>query len=723
MKIQLVRLLAAVLLFAATPVMLAQGTAFTYQGQLLTTNGPAHGLYDFTFALYNASTGGSQAGSTIQTNGVNVTNGLFMATMDFGPGIFNGTAYWLQIGVRTNSAASFTALTSRQELTPAPYAIYAENATMLAYGTAIGTGFGNSIQSGGTYDFIGGGQFNTNGAPNSTIGGGAANYIESGANTSTIGGGANNTIQPSATDSTVGGGTVNTIQTGAYQSTIAGGNLNVIQSSADQATIAGGDQNVIQAGAVDSTIGGGTYNTNSNSYATVGGGSHNTASGQNATVSGGGDNVASGAYATVAGGGGQPNIASGQNAAVGGGTGNIASGNYAAVSGGQENTNSSPLSMIGSGYENVIQPGNAAVIGGGYQNLIETNSYEGTIAGGWANSIDLNGEQATIGGGHANVIQAGGFDCTIGGGAGNTIYTNNSASTISGGSANTIAGNVANGFIGGGYQNTNDGTMSVIGGGQLNIEHTSYETIAGGYQNTAFAQYDVVGGGYENIADGPDATVPGGESNLALGQASFAAGQGAYAIYANSFVWSDGSQGIGGFESTGPDTFSVLASGGITLDGAVVISSSCSVASLTIRGGADLAEPFPMSAAQPEMLSGSVVVIDDQHPGQLKLSDQPYDTRVAGVISGANGIHPGIQMLQQDVLGVGRNVALTGRVYVRVDASYGAILPGDFLTTSPTPGCAMKVTDHFRAEGAILGKAMTGLGEGRGMVLVLVTLQ
>ena len=35
----------------------------------------------------------------------------------------------------------------------------------------------------------------------------------------------------------------------------------------------------------------------------------------------------------------------------------------------------------------------------------------------------------------------------------------------------------------------------------------------------------------------------------------------------------------------------------------------------------------------------------------------------------------------------------------------------------------MKVTDNASAQGAILGKAMTGLNEGKGMVLVLVTLQ
>jgi hypothetical protein len=117
------------------------------------------------------------------------------------------------------------------------------------------------------------------------------------------------------------------------------------------------------------------------------------------------------------------------------------------------------------------------------------------------------------------------------------------------------------------------------------------------------------------------------------------------------------------------------------------------------------------------------VVIDEENPGHLKVSSQAYDTRVAGVLSGANGIKPGIQMLQQGLLEGGKNVALTGRVYVLADASNGPIKPGDLLTTSSMPGHAMKVSDHARAQGAILGKAMTSLKEGQGMVLVLVTLQ
>jgi hypothetical protein len=142
---------------------------------------------------------------------------------------------------------------------------------------------------------------------------------------------------------------------------------------------------------------------------------------------------------------------------------------------------------------------------------------------------------------------------------------------------------------------------------------------------------------------------------------------------------------------------------------------------LTITGGCDLAEPFPTK--EKEVEKGSVMVIDDEHPGRLKLSTQACDTRVAGIISGANGVNPGITLQQDGTFDQGQNVALSGRVYVKADATQGAIKPGDLLTTSNTPGHAMKVSDHSKAQGAILGKAMTALPAGQGLVLVLVTLQ
>jgi hypothetical protein len=71
----------------------------------------------------------------------------------------------------------------------------------------------------------------------------------------------------------------------------------------------------------------------------------------------------------------------------------------------------------------------------------------------------------------------------------------------------------------------------------------------------------------------------------------------------------------------------------------------------------------------------------------------------------------------------GQDVALSGRVYVRADASTDAIRPGDLLTTSSLRGHAMKATDHARAQGAVIGKAMSSLDRGTGLVLVLVALQ
>jgi hypothetical protein len=150
-------------------------------------------------------------------------------------------------------------------------------------------------------------------------------------------------------------------------------------------------------------------------------------------------------------------------------------------------------------------------------------------------------------------------------------------------------------------------------------------------------------------------------------------------------------------------------------------SGNFSVKTLTIRGGADLAEPFEFSG--PDIAKGSVLVIDDEQAGKLKLSTRAYDTRVAGIVSGANGVNPGISLHQDGVFENGQNVALSGRVYVQADAAFGAIKPGDLLTTSDTPGHAMKVANHAQAQGAILGKAMSPLQEGKGMVLVLVTLQ
>jgi hypothetical protein len=150
---------------------------------------------------------------------------------------------------------------------------------------------------------------------------------------------------------------------------------------------------------------------------------------------------------------------------------------------------------------------------------------------------------------------------------------------------------------------------------------------------------------------------------------------------------------------------------------------------LQITGGADLSEHFEVRAAEvggavSPIQAGLVVSINPDEPGKLVISRQAYDHKVAGVISGAGGVRPGVLMSQSGSMTDGDHpVALTGRVYCWADATYGPIAPGDLLTTSDTAGHAMKVTDYAKAQGAVLGKAMSGLKQGKGLVLVLVTLQ
>ncbi len=145
---------------------------------------------------------------------------------------------------------------------------------------------------------------------------------------------------------------------------------------------------------------------------------------------------------------------------------------------------------------------------------------------------------------------------------------------------------------------------------------------------------------------------------------------------------------------------------------------------LQITGGSDLSEQFNISALHDSLKPGMIVCIDPEKPGQLITSSKAYDKTVAGIVSGAGGVNPGLLMGQSGSVADGKHpVALSGRVYCMMDASKGAIRPGDLITTSDTPGHGMKVKDSHKAQGAIIGKSMSSLEKGQGLVLVLVTLQ
>ena len=178
--------------------------------------------------------------------------------------------------------------------------------------------------------------------------------------------------------------------------------------------------------------------------------------------------------------------------------------------------------------------------------------------------------------------------------------------------------------------------------------------------------------------------------------------------------------GVAGFSENGAGVY-----GKSTHNYAGLFEGKVRVSVLEIAGGADLAEPFDVASVGATSPSpGMVVCIDPANPGKLVVCSSNYDQTVAGVISGAGGVQPGMVMQQEGSKASGQHpIALTGRVYVWADATAHPVQPGDLLTTSATPGHAIKVTDYGQAQGAVIGKAMTALPAGKGLVLVLVGMQ
>ncbi len=821
--------LAAVLgsLLVSIQPVLAQGTTFTYQGRLNTNAVPANGFYEFEFSLYtNAAGTGSKIGSTITNTDVGVTNGLFTTALNFGA-VFTGDDTWLATSVRSNGVGSYTALTPLQELTPAPYAIFANTASNLS----------------GTISLA---QLPSTVVTNNEAGVTLSDVTVSGDLT---------LVSPALIDSA------------GNSLLVAPGNNNFyIGPSAGISNGSGGANVGLGGGSLQSNTNG-TNNTGIG-YATLGNntnGSYNTAIGERALAgnTSGNDNTADGRHALVNNTSGSDNTAVGYGALSSNPAGsfNIALGSQAGSTyGANENSNidignpgvggDNNIIRIGSGQTSTFLAGVINGNGGGLTNLNAAQLIPAVVTNGEPNvtlgsltldgtltlpePVSINYETSIFPTTYASFLYFGNNNLYVGPSAGNAntgpyntgfgvgALEANSTGTINNafgrlalfnninGSYNNANGeealysntngsyNEAEGYQAlysnqSGNNNTVDGSQAAyyntsgsynvaIGNGALQGNLTGTENVAVGYHalftgagsgnvavgvtalgangsgvgNTALgsaALYVATGTGNIAIGNGAGDGITTGNDNIFIGNPGVSGdnnviriGNGQTETYIDGTILFDGSdtnnglaylpegglpQGISG---EGPFLYGYFggalgAVGPTTVclswdwQGNAWVSNNFSTSTLTVRGGSDLAEPFEFSSQAGEVPQGSVVVIDDENPGRLKVSDQPYDTRVAGVLSGANGIHPGIQMQQQELVTGGKNVALSGRVYVLADAANGAVKPGDLLTTSATPGHAMKVSDHARASGAILGKAMSGLKQGQGMVLVLVTLQ
>ena len=638
-------------------------TAFTYQGRLVNTNGPLDGHYNFIFSLYDNT--GNQVGDSVTNLAVMVAEGNFGVTLDFGPNSFRRTFVpprdWIGPGEWLEISVRTNRAKTYQTLSPR------QRLTPTPYAATV-TGALPSSAIEGIYS----GKVNFGNSSNVFLG----KFFGDGANLTNVGVGS--VWQLAGNTGTVPGTHfLGTTDNQALELRVNGGRALRLEPHANSPNVVGGF--------VGNFVGAGYYG---------------------GVVAGGGANADT----------------------------NRVKGSYGTVSGGSGNAVDSSWSAVGGGRGNTVQAASSyAVIGGGNANSIASDGGYSVIGGGSANMVTDEGEKATIGGGSFN--QAVGQFATIGGGERNlatnyaTIpggYRNKATanySTVGGGMTNTASGTYA--VVGGGDNNLAGAYWATVGGGQSNSAAAPSATVAGGTYNRATEDYASIGGGNGNRARGLYATVPGGRDNDAFGDYSFAAGRHANAWAAGSFVWADSTVTAGfGPSTTQSNTFWVKTTGGAkfyTGTNAFWTEADLSCATLTIRGGADLAEPFAMSddLVQP----GAVVVIDPDQPGRLKLSTSAYDHKVAGIISCGGGVQPGISMIEREKLEGGKNVALSGRVFALVDATKNPIRPGDLLTTSDTPGHAMKAANPALAQGAILGKAMTPLSGERGLVLVLVSLQ
>jgi hypothetical protein len=144
----------------------------------------------------------------------------------------------------------------------------------------------------------------------------------------------------------------------------------------------------------------------------------------------------------------------------------------------------------------------------------------------------------------------------------------------------------------------------------------------------------------------------------------------------------------------------------------------------TQTGGADFAESVAVRGERSHYEPGNVLVVDRAAGRRLMLSQRAYSTRVAGIYSTKPGVLATTHSIDEsDALAEEIPLAIVGIVPCKVTAENGPITPGDLLVTSSTLGHAMKGTNRTRMLGAVVGKALEPLREGKGVIQVLVTLQ
>jgi hypothetical protein len=199
--------------------------------------------------------------------------------------------------------------------------------------------------------------------------------------------------------------------------------------------------------------------------------------------------------------------------------------------------------------------------------------------------------------------------------------------------------------------------------------------------------------------------------------------------------WATNSEGVVGISTSGTGVWGQTEGAGIGVAGssksgigvhgkggrlAALFEGDVEVTGDIRLTNADCAEEFDVVDGDVSG-PGTVMVLTDD--GSLTQSDRPHDKRVAGVISGAGEYRPGLVLDKRQTMRARRPVALLGKVYCKVDAQYAPVEVGDLLTTSATPGHAMKAGDPTLAFGTVIGKALRPLKTGQALIPILIALQ